>query len=373
MKSVRIEPISLGQFFLMVAVSVVAGGVYVWPSAVLEDAGLDAPWVILGSVGLALGLVWLQTLWPPHVEGSSSLTRMQAIWGWVRWPLFAGTLAIYLGLDGALLALFSQMLHVNFYQRTPLWIFEGSIVLVIGWMASKSVSQVARNVQFWFPLTIASLFLLAAMASPHLHQMAALRPSSVIALRPIAKALVSTWYLWVQGEVIVTLGSYVRGVPWSTIRHWALAAIAFQGLMLFLIYALVVGTLGPNAPIQLQWPLTFIFSDLTISALFISRPGLFILISWVVALILYEAVTLLVLTLNLEDALGLSPPQRTGMVWSGILFLLAISVTLSTPLEATHVVLAWVDPVALGLTLFTNVLSPLLGWIRRRRSDPFEG
>ena len=78
MKSVRIEPISLGQFFLMVAVSVVAGGVYVWPSAVLEDAGLDAPWAIFVSVGLALGLVWLQTLWPPHVEGSSSLTRMQA-------------------------------------------------------------------------------------------------------------------------------------------------------------------------------------------------------------------------------------------------------------------------------------------------------
>ena len=368
MKPGRIEPISSGQFFLMVAVSVVAGGVYIWPSAVLAQAGMDAPWAIVLSISLAMVLVWLQTLWPPHVPGASSLTRMQAVWGAVRWPIFMVTLALYLGLDGSLVALFSQMLHVNFYARTPLWFFECSIVLVIGWMAAKSVSQVARNVQFWFPLIIASFFLLAAMALPHWHQSAAIRPSSVIALRPIAKALVSTWYLWVQGEVIITLGAHVRTTSWPTIRLWALGAILFQGFMLIVIYAMVVGTLGPNAPVDLQWPLPFIFSDLTISALVISRPGLFILIAWVIALILYEAVTLMVLTTNLEDALGLGERARTGMVWALILVLLGIASALSSPLKATHVVLAWIDPVALGLTLFTSILSPIIWFTWRRHS-----
>lgn len=367
MKPGRIEPISSGQFFLMVAVSVVAGGVYIWPSAVLADAGQGAPWTVMLSVGLALGLVWLQTLWPPQVPGATSLTRMHAVWGGARWPLFMVTLSIYLGLDGSLLALFSQMLHVNFYARTPLWFFECSIALVIGWMAAKSVSQVARNVQFWFPIIIASFFLLAGMALPHWHQSAAIRPSSLIALRPTFKGVVSTWYLWVQGEVIITLGAHVRSASWARIRLWALGAIAFQGWMLIVIYALVVGTLGPYAPIDLQWPLPFIFSDLTISALFISRPGLFILIAWVVALILYEAVTLMVLTTNLEDALDLGERARTGMVWALILLLLAIAIALSSPLKATRVVLDWIDPVALGLTLFTSILSPIIWFTWRRR------
>ena len=143
MKSGTIEPISPGQFFLMSAVTVVAGGVYIWPSALLSDAGLGAPWAIVASISLALGLVWLQTLSPPHTGGASSLPRMQAIWGWMRWPLFTVTLAIYLALDGSLLALFSQMIHVSFYPLTPLWIFEWSGAVSIGWLAGKSLSQVA--------------------------------------------------------------------------------------------------------------------------------------------------------------------------------------------------------------------------------------
>jgi hypothetical protein len=128
----KAEPISLGQFFLMVAVTVVAGGVYVWPSTVVADAGSDALWAILASIGVALGLVYLQTLWPPAVPGPTALARAAHVWGWMRWPLFLITVAIYLTLDTALVALFSHVLHVAFYPYTPYVVFRMTMLLMVG-------------------------------------------------------------------------------------------------------------------------------------------------------------------------------------------------------------------------------------------------
>lgn len=316
-----------------------------------------------------MGLVWLQSLWPPYTRGASALTRMKQVWGWLRWPLFIVTAGLYLALDGSLLALFSQLLHFNFYARTPLWVFNWSVVAMVAWLAGKSVSQVARNVQFWFPLIIASFFLLTFLVLPNVHLLTAIRPSSVITIKPIAKGMMSTWYLWVQGEVIVTLGAHVRGTPWTRIRRWALGAIAFQGFMIMFIYALVVGTLGPVAPTLLEWPLVFIFSNFTAPTLFFSRPGLFVIISWVIALTLYVAVTLMVLTINVQDALSLSVRTRTVLVVATAIALGTISSKIATPLAANEVVLSWVDPIALGLTLFSSIFAPLLVRIRNLRLD----
>lgn len=367
MKMGPVEPISLGQFFLMVAVTVVAGGVYIWPSAVLAEAGQGALWGTLASIGLALGLVWLQSLWPPATQGASAVTRMRAVWGWGRWPLFTVTVGVYLTLGGSLIALFSQLLHVNFYSLTPLWVFEGTIVVAIAWLAAQSVSHVARNVQFWFPLIMASFLLLAFMALPHLRHAAAMRPASVIRIPAIAKTLASTWYLWVQGEVIVTLGAHVRDTPWTRIRHWALAAIAVQGAVLLTVYGLVVGILGPDAPIRLEWPLIYIFSNLSVPTLFISRPGLLIIIAWVVALILYEAVTLMVLTMNVQEGLALSERTRRMVVWISASALGGLATRIATPLQANHLVLHWIDPIALALTLFSSLCTPGLLYLRRHR------
>ncbi|MGC8488548.1 MAG: GerAB/ArcD/ProY family transporter [Clostridia bacterium] len=362
----KVEPISLGQFFLMVAVTVVAGGVYVWPSAVLADAGSGALWAILLSIGVALGLVYLQTLWPPAFSGPTQLARSAHVWGWMRWPLFLVTLAIYLALDTALVALFSHMLHVVFYPRTPYVVFRMTILLVVGWMATHSVSWMARNVQFWFPLLIASFFALVILALPNMAYLGAVRPAEITAWGPFGRALVSTWYLWVQGEVILTLGIHVRSQNWGQIRRTALLAIGFQGTMLLVIYVLVVATLGLEAPIVLQWPLVYLFSNLEASVLFVSRPGLIIMITWVIALILYTSVTLMVLTTNLQEALRLSNRARRVMVWIGVLILALLGSQISSPLTANTWILEGVNPVALGLTLFTSVGAPIMLYVRRR-------
>ena len=152
------EPISRSQFFFITSVSIVAGGVYIWPQAVIADSGQDALWAIILSIGMALGIVWLQTAWPAGIPGATSLTRMKTLWGWVRWPIFAITAAVYFALDAAVITLFSQMLSMAFYPLTPPWVFEISALALVAWLGGKSLVQVARNAQWWFPLIIGSYF-----------------------------------------------------------------------------------------------------------------------------------------------------------------------------------------------------------------------
>jgi hypothetical protein len=127
-----------------------------------------------------------------------------------------------------------------------------------------------------------------------------------------------------------------------------------------------VGALGLEAPVALQWPLVYLFSNLEAPVLFVSRPGLFIMITWVIALILYTSVTLMVLTTNLQEALHLSSRARKVMVWTGVLILALLGSQISSPLTANTWILEGVNPVALGLTLFTSVGAPVMLYVRRR-------
>ncbi|MHB1954812.1 MAG: GerAB/ArcD/ProY family transporter, partial [Sulfobacillus sp.] len=47
----------------MVTVSVVAGGVYLWPQYVVKTEGTNGVWALLTTTGVALGIMTLQVLW----------------------------------------------------------------------------------------------------------------------------------------------------------------------------------------------------------------------------------------------------------------------------------------------------------------------
>mgnify|MGYP001770668282 CR=1 FL=1 len=362
-----IEPISRGQFFLMTAVSVVAGGVYIWPQTVISESGRDAGWAILLSISIAMGLVWLQTLWPPHTTGATELGRMEELWGIVRWPVFLATIVLYVILDGALLALFTQLLSIVFYPRTPRLVFSLSLILLSAWFAGKPLTHLARTVQFWFPLVIGSFLLLAILSLGNFRNPTAMLPSGDIQLMPIGRGFLATWYLWIQGELIVTVGGHVRQTSWTTIRRWALAAIAFQAIIIVIIYGLVVGTLGPNAAVTLEWPLIYIFSNLTVQTAFISRPGLLIMVTWIIALVLYLAVHLWVLTTNLQDGWHLPEAYRLGLIGLVAALWILIVHFLPTAVIATHLVVRGIDPLAFTVTIFTTVGALVLAKFKRRR------
>lgn len=172
-----------------------------------------------------------------------------------------------------------------------------------------------------------------------------------------------------QGEVIVTIGGHVRSASWTEIRHWALAAVAFQGAIIMIIYALVVGTLGPAVADTLEWPLIYIFSNLAVQTIFISRPSLLIMVAWVVALVFYETIHVFVLTINLQDGWSLSSRSRVVMAWGLIVLIAAIITRLTSPLTATYLVVHWIDPAALVVTTATSLLAPFLVHWRSARGQ----
>lgn len=345
----------------------IAGGIYIWPQSVLSDAGMDAPWSLVLSISLAFAIVWLQTSWPAGLRGDTALARMRWIWGWLRWPLYLGTICSYLILDSAITSLFSHLLHMEFYPKTPLWIFTVTTLAMVGWFAAKSLSQFVRNVQWWFPFLFGALILLVLMALGNFHQWAALRPSNLLAATPILKGLVSTLFLWVQGDLIVTMGIHVRETSWHEIRRLAFAAIGVQSFVILTVYMLVVGTLGPTVAKMLEWPAIYVFSNLTVPTLFISKPGLFIIIAWVAALILNIASHLSCLAINIQDGLGLTNRGRIVTVWILVVALMLIALNIPTPLMGRAIVLHIVDPMMLTLTDPAILLSAVLAYAWRRR------
>lgn len=72
------------------------------------------------------------------------------------WAVVSITGILCMTLDGVMLALFGQMLHVFFYPLTPTVVPLILIGLSGIWIAIRPFSTVARNVQFWFPLIILS-------------------------------------------------------------------------------------------------------------------------------------------------------------------------------------------------------------------------
>ena len=154
MKTVAVEPISQGQYFWLVATSVVVGGVYIWPQYVVIAAQQNAPWSILGSVLVAYGLIWLRTGWTGLTQGTSYAEVLQKTWGSMgMWFLFSVNLGIGITLDIALIALYAQLMHTIFYPSTPRWVMEVAVVASSAWIASKPLNGVARNVQYWYPST----------------------------------------------------------------------------------------------------------------------------------------------------------------------------------------------------------------------------
>ncbi|MCL8207459.1 MAG: spore germination protein [Actinomycetia bacterium] len=364
-----VEPIGRGQFFLLVAISVVAGGVYIWPQAVLAAAGQNAVWSLVGSVALAGATTWAHGLWGEWAGGPHYLAAAERTWGWARWGPFAVTVALCLAVESAFVALFAQMLHVLFYVATPLVVLRLLIILLAGWFASKPLNGLARNVQFWFPLVIFSFLFLWVAGMFQARDWPAALPSNVVSLVDIARGILMTWYLWIQGAVLVTLAPHVSDTPARRVRRIAVAAILAQGVILLMIYVLVTATLGPEAAQHLEWPLIFVVSNLNFSSAFISRPGVFILLGWVAALILHVSVHLYCGATNLAAAFGGHGDQegrRRLLVAAFALVLAVASSVYTSPSETTDWVLKVVDPWALGWCLLILPASLAVMWWRRR-------
>lgn len=360
-----IERISPSQVFWIIAASVVAGGVYIWPQTLVRESGSDGLWGLLLAIALAVAILWTELSWARIVPGQACTDRLRATWGALAYFWTFGTFALGVAVDGSILALFGAFLHIFFYPDTEPWVTRLLLATVGGWLACQSLPTLARNVQFWFPIVLLSFFFLAFLASPELKNLAFLRPDFPPNPAPMAAGALATWYLWIQGDQAVTLWRGLRGGDWLVLRRWATLAYLFQGGMLLLIWALVVGTLGAYTPQILEWPMPYIFANLGPESFFIARPGIFVLSTWAIAVLLYLAGRFFTSSLNLQLAFGIRPERRVWLVASLVLGTLVVSSLLGSPGRITYFVVHELDPLALVFMLARAGLSYLVATWRQ--------
>lgn len=368
-----VEPIGPVEYFFLVAVSIVTGSVYIWPQALMSAAGPESDWAVVGSVVLALGMSTLSMIWLQVSPPGILVDHLQYAWGPLRWLLLTIHALLCILLDTAILTLFTQMLATAFYPATPLWVMKVLILGEAAWFSSRSLSTMARNVQFWFPLLTLTFFLLVGLSLIQAHQWWALAPGSLKAAGPVGQGIVATWFLWKQNEVTTTLAHFVRPQKMAMIRRLTLGAILFQGLVVTLVYLITVGTLGPQAVTLLRWPLVYVLSNLSAHTFYLSRPGLIILLIWTGAMVLYLAGNFFCMGVNFSRLLTGSYNSSAKVIAVVALSIAAGSFLINTPTQSTHLVLDIFDPIDLTYSFVVISLSIILTLIvtaiRRRNKS----
>ncbi len=365
-----VEPVGPLQFFFFLAMSIVTGGIFIWPQAVLSTAGNNALWAIIGSIMLALAITSALFIWMELTSSGIFVERLQQTWGFLVWPWMLIYTLLRMAIDTALITLFAYMLTTIFYPFTPLWVLKLVILLEAGWFGGRQLTILSRNIQFWFPVLALTFFFLAALTIPNAETLWALWPSTHVILTPLMQAIIGTWFLWTQNDVFVTISHFVRPQKARLIRKLAMSAIIFQTIVILIIYLIAVGTIGPEAVMSLRWPLVYVLSNLSSHTFYLSRPGLIILLTWTGGVVFYSAAHFFCLSINLSQLVTKSFHWAPQISWATAAIEFLASFLLPTPSRASHFVLSVFDPVDLSFTSLMFILSILIRLfvVRRRRS-----
>ncbi|AEJ38783.1 hypothetical protein TPY_0585 [Sulfobacillus acidophilus TPY] len=359
-----VEPISKGQFFMMVAVSVVAGGVYLWPQYLVASAGSNGLYALPVTTGIALLLTWLEVRWAETTHASPFLLTVRRTWGWFSWPVFLGTAVFCVAIDVIILALFGKMLQTFYYPNTPSWAILAVIGVTVAWVGARPLATVARQVQFWFPLILITLLLVLALSISHWRFYQVLLPSPNWNIPDWFRAVVGTWFLYVNGGVVVSLTPRVRVKHARERMQMALWGIGFQGFILLVLYVVVMTTLGPYGTAKLRWPIIYVFSLISVRSFFIKGIGLLVTVIWTSALILYLAVHLFCLGWNV-DTLFRQKNYR-WMIVTATAVIAGLAAFIPSDLVARALLFNWVNPADFYWTLTVIPVSVAVAWFRQR-------
>lgn len=362
-----IEPVGRGQFLWFVAISVVAGGVYIWPETLMRDAGPEAPWCILASILAAMALISLDLWWASRTGGRVFFDRLLHLWGPGAWLWIVGNGVLLILLDATVISLFSDMIQSFYYPRTPLWLIRGSLLILAGWFGGLRLAQVTRATQFWLPILLAGFCLLALASMGHLERAYVLVPRvSPIDGSELLSGIITMWYLWMESSVVLTLAPSTRPSTLRAVWSATMVALAVQGLAVITIYIVVVGTLGPWVTALLAWPLLYVLNNLPPIAFIIARGSALIVPTWALAALFYVTTHIVSMSLNLEVALGGSRRTYRALAAGAALAIFSFTWLWSSPHAVTRFVVGLWDPVAMAWSVGITLLATGTSLVRGR-------
>jgi hypothetical protein len=366
------EPISPGQFLWVVGISVVAGGIYLWPQYVVSLMGSNGVYSLITTTAIAVGLSLAEVAVALNVQRPTFLTTLRVLMpGIGPYVIFPLTATLCLAIDAIVLVLYGLMMQSYFYPYTPRLVIDLVILLVAAWVAVRTLSAVARSVQFWFPIILLLFVFVTVLTLPHISYLTALKPSSHFYVIPWLHTVFATWFLYADGSGVITLTPHVA---WKRPRDayvTAAAAILGQGAVLLVLYMVSVTTLGPDALSHLYWPLAYIYSLVSLRSFFFQGVGAFVIIVWTSAITLYLAVHIFCFSWNLSSVVKNSARAyglRLLSISGAVALLTVATFLLPSIVVARDVLFHWVTPVSLGWSI---VIQPWLWWRSRqwRRRD----
>jgi hypothetical protein len=363
-----VERISGGQYFLIGLVSVLAGGVYLWPSYVVAVAGVNAVYAIGATTAAAILITVMQIGWVERdVEGPVGSGLRQVLGTIGAWLILPVNGVLCLGMTTVLLALYTDMLQTFFYPFTPRLVMAGAMALTATSIAIRPLATVARSVQFWFPFLFASFIAVLAMAFGNASHWVAFHPTLPINPEATGRAAISTWFLFANSGLMASIAPFVRWKRRSKARLVAGTVLVVEGGVLVLLLGIVLATLGPLAVRQLTWPIIYVLSLVSVETFFLKGVGVFSLLLWTAALVLYLTLHFYCVSWNIEALAG--GPRR---LYVGGLALAAMlgAILLTSVVEAEQMLFRFLNPLDFGWAALTTPMVWVVARLRLRSRRP---
>lgn len=307
--------------------SMLTAGLFIWPLYIVKAAGQNAGLILM--MALAWGITIALSV--PGKSGHPKVTLM----------LDGVALAGVWLLDGLLLNQLGGMLQMFYYFNTPRWALMAPLLCTVWWAVNRSASTAWRLSQFWVPILLVVSFGLFALASLNVHHPRVLFPNQVIAIFPLIHGLRAMAYMGLPlGLTLRRIGARLAEPPSA---KWRVLAVGLPWVFLVALYAVAMGSLGPDGIIASRWPVVMTMENVTLdSTFFLSRVGIVVVFTWTLGvtlgLIIHLRIGLMLKPLTLHWRQGLT--AAAVVLWGGI----ALAIT--SPQTSSRFLVKGFDPLA---------------------------
>ncbi len=335
--------------------SIVTDGLFVWPLHIVTAAGQNA------DIALMLAALWGMAVAIMNPAREPQPGIWQAIF---RGLNTVGVVGVVI-LDAVMVAELAGMLQTFYYLDTPRWALSTPLLVVAASAAMRRGNVPWRVVALWVPVLAAGSVVILGISFSTVHHLRPLAPNQVVQVMPIIKATGVIAFIGLSVGVTLRMGGAMaaKAPRWP----WRLAAIEIPILFFILLYVVAMGSLGPEALVQVRWPLVFVLDHVTLdSTFFLSRIGILVILTWTVGigvgLIVHLRLTQWVVSYRWPRTARWTPILVTAWWWVG-------GLVITSPQAATRLVLDWIDP-AVPFYLGTEFLILMASWLLLRPNAP---
>lgn len=348
---------------ILVASGFIELGLYSYPRHLIEGAGRQFYWSLLGALLLGFAASALLTkfcLSFPHQA------IMQVVYRVLGRPigLLVGIflIAYHAFLAAICLRYFADLVNVFFLPRTPPETVMYLIVLCVVFMNWQGFAATVRSLTLTV-LPVMSLVILAfLMVVPRMTEVQPLIPVSRFYLPEVLEGICRTLYLFVGIESIVVFMPLVNRLERP--YFWALLPMLINGLMMLTVLLVTLGIHGIEPVLDLQYPGVAALRVLRMPGMLVERTGGMVALTWTALKIGYLSTRFLTVPMTLGNIFGISAAHyRLFLIpFAAVVFALA-----RWPRNSDEVdfLIQWVvGPVGL-LNLLLIIVLLLVGKLRR--------